>query len=285
MQSTAEPPSKRGKPATSNRGDGQSKQSARAIQQDNHDNTAQRFNKFGWLRRIYADPTLGGGEKAVLAYVAVFNVMHGGDTFRIRQDTLAKHCGLSESTVGRALRQGKRLGYLSVSCARKPGWGQHGADELRLTLPESPVNLAANSEKSPVNLTTDSAESPVKSEKVTRQSDSYIKEYGSLHGSLREGGLASTAKPASESHRPPPLCPKHPDGPDHDEPCRICKRWREWQEQEPARTAESRRQACRARNAVRDACSLCDEGGWLRGDDGGATNTQCTHEGDGRRTA
>ncbi|WP_219067111.1 helix-turn-helix domain-containing protein [Candidatus Mycobacterium methanotrophicum] len=264
---------------------GEGRSTRKSASQHDYQNDTGHFTKFDWLRTVYGQPEFKDGEKAVLAYVAVFSVMTGGNTFRVRQDTLAERCGVSESTVYRAMKRGKDLGYLAMSRRRKSGTGCHGADELRLTLPESPVKLTTDSQKSPVNMTTDSAESPVKFTRVTRQIDGYIRNNSSLHSSLKEKGPASKLVPAADSHRPPPICSKHPDGPNHDEPCRPCKRWREWQEQEQARTAESQREAVRARNAVRDACSLCDEAGWLYGDDGGATNILCTHEGKGRRTA
>jgi hypothetical protein len=263
MESTKPPPTK-GRPATTPLDDGPT-----THQPDTTTSSGQSTE-----RRF---------DKAVLAFVAVFSVMTGCTTFCVRQETLAEHCGVSKSTVNRALRRGKNLGYLAVSRRRKSGSGCHGADELRLALPKSHVKLTTDSEKSDVQLTTDSAKSHVNltSEHIEERTRQVFKE----NSSLKEAGAASTVRPAPESQRPPPICSKHPDGPDHDEPCRACKRWREWREQEQARTAESQRQEPRARSAVRDACCLCDEAGWLLGDDGGATNRKCTHEGKSRRTA
>lgn len=258
------------KPATTP-DDGPPKQSAKAPSYtDHHDDTARCVDKFGWLRAVYADRTFSDGEKAVLAYVAIFDVLNGGNTFCIRQDTIAEHCVTSESTVSRAIRRAKRLGYLSVSRMRKPGWGHHGADELRLTLPESPVNLTANS-----------AESPVKSKRVTRQIDEYIKEYGSLHSSLKEAGAESPVKLTTDPS-PPPKCPKHPDGPHHDENCRDCMRWRKWKEQQQANDAERQRQQRQAVKVVIDACPLCDEHGFI--DEGNAVR-RCQHQNEAERTA
>lgn len=282
MESTKARTPETEKPAAA-KSDGPSDESAESPPQtDADDLTGEWFDKFCWLQTVYANKTFTDSEKAVLAYVAVFSVINGGRTFCVRQDTLAEHCGTSESTVSRAIRRGKKLGYLAVSRQRKTGYGRHGADELRL---ESPVKSTAESGKSAVKLTADSAESPVKSQRVTRQIDGCNKEYRSLHSSLKEGGAAPATKPTPESHRTPPICRKHPDGPDHDEPCRSCMRWRRWIEDEQARTSELQRQEVLAMNAVRDACNMCDEAGWLLGDDGGATAARCTHRGDGRRTA
>jgi hypothetical protein len=292
MESTKPPPTK-GRPATTPLDDGPTTHQPDTTTSSGQ-STERRFDKFGWLRTVYATPEFKDGEKAVLAFVAVFSVMTGCTTFCVRQETLAEHCGVSKSTVNRALRRGKNLGYLAVSRRRKSGSGCHGADELRLALPKSHVKLTTDSEKSDVKLTTNSGQSHVQlttdsakshvnltSEHIEERTRQVFKE----NSSLKEAGAASTVRPAPESQRPPPICSKHPDGPDHDEPCRACKRWREWREQEQARTAESQRQEPRARSAVRDACCLCDEAGWLLGDDGGATNRKCTHEGKSRRTA
>jgi hypothetical protein len=182
----------------------------------NHTASNRRFDKFAWLRAVLADDVVTLGKKAVLAYVAVFDVRNGSDTFCVRQHTIASRCATSESTVSRAIRHAKRLGYLTVAQSRKPGWGQHGADVLRLMLPEkSPVNLTTDSPawngESSGKLTADSAESPVDLTKVARQIDGYIKEYGSLYGSLKERGEESQVNLMTESPRPP-RCPKHPDG-------------------------------------------------------------------------
>jgi hypothetical protein len=174
----------------------------------NHTSSNRPFDKFAWLRAVLADDVVTLGEKAVLSYVAVFDVRNGSDTFCVRQDTIASRCATSESTVSRAIRHAKRLGYLALAQSRKPGWGQHGADVLRLTLPEkSSVKLTTDSPgwngESPVKLTADSAASPVDLTKVMRQIDGYIEEYGSLNGSLKGGGEESQVNLTADSPRPP----------------------------------------------------------------------------------
>jgi hypothetical protein len=101
--------------------------------------SAGLLNKFAWLKAVYAAPRKIGftdGEKAVLAYVAVFSVLAGHDTFCVRQSTLAGHCGTSQRTVNAAIVRAKSLGYLAVSRERERGVGRNGADELRLTAPD-----------------------------------------------------------------------------------------------------------------------------------------------------
>src|SRR4051812_15115825 len=95
------------------------------------------FDKFVWLRAVYDQPEFTAGEKAVLAHIAVFNVLSGRDTFRVRQSTIAGQCGFTKRTVNGAIQSAKRLKYLSLAHARQPGWGRNSADELRLALPES----------------------------------------------------------------------------------------------------------------------------------------------------
>lgn len=232
------------------------------------------MNKFDWLRAVYITDRsiITDGEKAVLAYVAIFDVLNGGDTFCVRQETIAANTRVSESTVSRALRRAKLLGFLTVSRPRKRGTGSHGADELRLTLTELPVNLTTNSPELPVNLTTNSPELPVKSARVTRQIDGYIKEDGSLHGSLKEAGDESPQ---------PPTCLRHPDGPDHDHNCRACKRVREWRENQQTNDRERQRQQNRSRRAAIDACTLgCDDNGLIERPDGNMR--KCKHQNDGK---
>jgi hypothetical protein len=95
------------------------------------------FDKFAWLKAVYADPRFPAGEKAVLAYVTVFGVLYGNDSFRVRQSTLADaaHSGISRQTVGSAIRRSKRHGYLAVVSPHAPGRTHHTAETLQLLLP------------------------------------------------------------------------------------------------------------------------------------------------------
>src|ERR1700747_265240 len=91
------------------------------------------FDKFAWLKAIYAEsrPTPGSkngftdAEKAVLAYIAVFKVLTGNDTFFIRQSTLGEQCGISRKTLNSAIGRAKRLNYLIVSERHKPAPGRN----------------------------------------------------------------------------------------------------------------------------------------------------------------
>ena len=123
-------------------------------------------DKFAWLRAVYQQPKFPPGEKAVLAHIAVFNVMSGRDTFRVRQSTIADQSGITRQTVNAAIGRGKRLEYLDLADPRESGWGRGGADELRLILPESSEDALHDSAESHVKQTGESckanAESRVK---------------------------------------------------------------------------------------------------------------------------
>jgi hypothetical protein len=104
--------------------------------------------KFDWFKAVHADTRIPGGEKAVLGYIAIVYVLTGHDTFCVRQSTLAEHCSTSRRTVGSAITRAKALGYLAMSRERTPGRTHHGADELRLLLPESCEESSPHSEES-----------------------------------------------------------------------------------------------------------------------------------------
>ena len=113
-------------------------------------------DKFAWLRAVYQQPKFPPGEKAVLAHIAVFNVMFGRDTFRVRQSTIADQSGITRQTVNAAIGRGKRLKYLDLADPRESGWGRGGADELRLILPESSEDALHDSGESRVKQTGES---------------------------------------------------------------------------------------------------------------------------------
>jgi hypothetical protein len=128
------------------------------------------FDKFAWLRAVYNERIFTAGEKAVLAHIAVFNVLSGRDTFCVRQSTIAGQCGITRRTVSSAMGSAKRLKYLSLAHARQPGWGRNGADELRLTLPELGEDPSLDSAQSREKQTRKSCEANAESrEKQTRK--------------------------------------------------------------------------------------------------------------------
>ena len=94
------------------------------------------FDKFAWLKAVYAEPAFTPGEKAVLAHIAVFNVLTGKDMLRIRQSTIADQCGISRPTVNGAIGQAELLGYLTVSERHKPAPGRNTPAEWQLLIPE-----------------------------------------------------------------------------------------------------------------------------------------------------
>jgi Helix-turn-helix domain len=244
--------------------------------------------KFDWINAVHADDRIPLGEKAVLVYAAIFDVLGGTDTFCIRQDTLADHCGTSRKTVGCAIRRARSLGYLAVAQQHRPGPGAHRGDELRLTLPESWEDTSHDSPEWREDTSHDYAESwedtspndgkivPKSWEDTSRA----YKEYGSFNGS-RGGSGAPPESREDTSHQfeaeinRPPMCPKHPDGPYHDENCRRRKLWREWLEAQPQRAEEARQREAKRRKATIDACNRCDDNGMI---DLGNSMRRCKHD-------
>src|SRR4051794_7143121 len=104
-------------------------------------------DKFAWIRAVQADKRLTPGERLLLSHAAIFDVLRGGETFCVRQSTLARNCGMTRKTAGEAIMSGKRLGYLTVARRHKPGPGGNRGDELRLTLPESCVDTTHHSDE------------------------------------------------------------------------------------------------------------------------------------------
>ena len=92
--------------------------------------------EFEWARAVYAESRFPAGEKAVvLAHIAIFNVFTGNNTFRVRQSTIAEQCGITRQTVGNAIRQAKRLGFLAVQLdMHTRGRTHHGAEYFSLPL-------------------------------------------------------------------------------------------------------------------------------------------------------
>jgi hypothetical protein len=119
------------------------------------------FDKFDWLKAVYADPRFPAGEKALLAYVTVFSVQYGKYSFRVRQSTLAdpEHSGISRQTVGSAIRRAKRHGYLAVVSPHAPGRTHHTAEALQLLLPAKSKASLHDSAKMPVGVALQAAKS------------------------------------------------------------------------------------------------------------------------------
>jgi hypothetical protein len=141
-----------------------------------------QIRKFDWLRAVFAEPRIPDGEKVVLAYIANFSVRTDGDTFCVRQSTLADHCALSERTANSAVSRSKRLGYLALSRARQRGTGHHGADELRLTLPKLSEESSRHSTELDEETSHNSAKSDTKQTQELDEADaqSWTKEMQKL---------------------------------------------------------------------------------------------------------
>ncbi len=150
-----------------------------------------KFDKFAWLKAVYADPRFPPGEKAVLAYVSVFSVLHGESSFRVRQATVADaaHSGISRQTVGSAIRRAKRHGYLAVVSPHAPGRTRHTAEKLQLFLPAKSKEALHDSRKQPAR--------PAKSTDALR--DSEAAESGKANGANGVKQTAESCKAANPS--------------------------------------------------------------------------------------
>jgi hypothetical protein len=218
--------------------------------------SADKF-RFDWLKAVYAG-AFTDAHKAVLAYVAIFYVTHRKDTFSVRQTTIAERCGTSESTVRRAIARAKSNGYLAVSQQRQRGRTHQRANELRLTLPEIPVNLTSindgNTGQNRPEYRSESTEIEVTANSSTSQNDTPISSVDSSGG----------------SSEPPRYCPAHMPygtvGRCYD--CGTARVTRDaWKQSVKQRRAEARRKAI-------DNCPRCDENG-MRPARHGLTRCEC----------
>jgi hypothetical protein len=205
---------------------------------DSNPSTGQHaggLSKFDWLRAILADKRIPGGEKAVLAYAAVFDVLNGRDTFCIRQSTLAMHCGTSKRTVNAAVVRAKKLGYLKVSRERERGAGRNGADELRLTAPllqylsedtSPPHDLSEDtspqSDQSEVKILHELSEADARSDvKQTRELSEAADALSSTNGAPNSSLIGSSNGSSGEaSPRPPAQARPSPPTPKNQPPPR-----------------------------------------------------------------
>jgi hypothetical protein len=198
-----------------------------------------QFDKFAWFKAVYAESRFTSGEKAVLAHIAVINVLNGKGTFCVRQSTIAGQCGITRRTVSSAITRGKRFGYLGVSRLRTPGRSHHGADELRLLLPKSCEESShysdGNGEKQPPEWceasstngekqTTEWCEAPNASSSGNDTPNSSGKQF-SEDSSGRGGSRQSDTSPDQPppTPKPPPPKPFTEEQPD-DAPSKFCER-------------------------------------------------------------
>jgi hypothetical protein len=223
--------------------------------------TGDRFDKFAWIRTVFADSRIAKhAEKLALIHAALFYVIHGSDdtAFCVRQDTWGDRSGTSERTVRNAIKTGIALGYVVAGQPRKRGTGSHEADELRLAMPKLPAGCAGQSEELPArSAASDRHDSP---ELPAGRAGSFRKE-GFLEGSLGEG-TGPYPRTEAETNQPP-TCSRHPNGPEHEQNCRQCQRWREWLLAEPQRVATARKRDALQRRAAIADCPLCDEYGMI----------------------
>jgi hypothetical protein len=72
-------------------------------------------SKFDWLEQLLARVELSGSVKTVAARIAIKSVGSGkAMAFRVRQSTLATHCGLTERSVQRAFAELRDNGWIEL---------------------------------------------------------------------------------------------------------------------------------------------------------------------------
>jgi hypothetical protein len=252
---------------------------------------SEQFDKFAWFKAVYAESRFTSGEKAVLAHIAVINVLNGKGTFCVRQSTIASQCGITRRTVTSAVGRAKRLGYLVVTRLHTPGRSHHGADELRLSLPQWCEESSRHSGRNGEKQTTEWCEaSSTNGEKQTTEwceaANSPTSENdtpnssGKQFSENRPGGTGLTPGVGSADPPPPinnskpirddaPRCERHRDSTRYPTPpnCIACRDIRIHHEaQQQAATEQEIAMKTAIDTAVRaaiDNCLDCDDYGRL----------------------
>jgi hypothetical protein len=224
-------------------------------------------DKFQWISTVAADNRLSVAERYVLALAVLQYVHRNGDTFAVRQVTIADRLTVSTRTVQSAIRHGTELGYLELANPRNRGRGHHRADEHRIRIPANHAGITARNTGKPrpryPQTTTEIA-----ARNNTPSSDNNTR-IGSLEGFIEGSGAAGAPPPS-------PLCTKHPHG--TTDPCRSCQTAREGLKVWEADEIQRRRERNRAQRAATNACRWCDNG-QLLGDDGTPVDpvVRCPH--------
>jgi hypothetical protein len=91
--------------------------------------------KFAWMARVAEDPRLSDTRRLILIYCALQYVKSGELTFCVRQQTVANNLGMRRQTVGYALLEARKLGWLR-SYERQRGRGYYQGDVHEITLPD-----------------------------------------------------------------------------------------------------------------------------------------------------
>lgn len=230
--------------------------------------------KFRWFEDMNHDTEISIARRGILGYCAIRYARESeGCIIRVTQQTIAGNLGVTTKVIKGAFKSGSERGWVERVAERRRGRGHHGADTWRLRRPE-----------------------------IGNRNDPY---YGGLIGNRngqkwvtetseignRPNAATSTnstpkgiKKGIGKGMDPQPLsCSKHPDGPGHRENCHRCMQIRLAEERERAAAQEREQRERQEAAAERRDCDLCDEGGWLKGDDGPVEPAiKCAHKGDGR---
>lgn len=264
------------------------------------------FDKHKWLDAVEDDERITPAERSVLLRIGRRYVLNGGNTFRVRQATLADRCRVGERTVRRAIAKGKDFGYLKRAQERQRGRSHRAPDQYRLEMPDGNTgqntgqmrpeieanrngNRGQQDQKYRPNATANNAS--------TCGNDT---PYGSYYGSEdKEGGYGAAVQPTPtrEPGRSPtpepdllgnapslnpsangearrwvrglygPRCPDHAN--DRYPPgCRGCEYAKYAAKAEDDAKAEQRRAEREAEAECRAACLDCVGTGWIDVDDG-----------------
>lgn len=183
------------------------------------------FDKFAWLKAVYRELAFTDGHKAVLAYIAVFTVLYGRDSFQVRQSTIAQQCGISRQTVNKAISNAKDCGYLVVSRRRATGYGRNGADELRLSLPAVSQEGLHHSDETAESCKANGPSDVKQMAESCKAANSSTCENGTPISSgnkfWRQGARASAPPPSPPEEPPPKTCTDHPNW--NGAPCHKCR--------------------------------------------------------------
>lgn len=251
----------------------------------------KRF-RFQWAEAVTNDPRLQDkpAQRFVLHSIAAFYVKTGQDTFKVRQETIARRFNVGVATVKRAIATCRAYGYLVIHVPRHRGTGCNDGHGYRLVIPDT---APMDDSELGITMTPNSARvgdhrdpswgSPRSELGITGnapscENDPTISYRYLVRGSRSASGFADAPhrEPLTDGNEPSRFCSQHPLG--TTESCRACGdarvAYQVWEDRE-----RQRRQArAQARAVAQQACRHCDHG-WLLGDDGTPLEpaTKCPH--------
>lgn len=233
------------------------------------------WHRHTWNKGMLACPSFSNADKVALNYYAVYSAYGPGDTFSVRQSTIAANTCLHQKSVAKALRKALELGWLELVAERQRG-SRGKSDQYRLVIPgqvqADPAGtppLEVGSEPLP---TSEESREPLapkygadgskvgsETEASTSGNDAPL---GYVFRFLEEG--AATPPPAPNlDHLGQPRCRKH-QGLENPPDCPPCGLERERKEALDRFRADRVAAEHRAIRAAIDSCpNKCDEYGRL----------------------